>query len=83
MVTQNKIGIVTDIKKAMAEVTGLGIEQMGICDIYNHKIFKILPESHPVKLIKENDDIFWLVFYLSLSLSHILIIIFFIILALR
>lgn len=58
---KNVKGIITDIKKAMAEVTGLGIEQMGICDIYSHKIFKILPESHPIKLIKENDVTFWYV----------------------
>jgi len=53
-----KNGVVTDIKKSMTHVTGLGVEQMGICDIYAHKIFKILPENHPVSQIKDHDEIF-------------------------
>lgn len=52
-------GTVTEIKKSLSETTGLGIEQMGICDIYSHKIFKVLNETHMVKHIRDNDDIVW------------------------
>jgi hypothetical protein len=54
---------VSDIKVAMSKVTGLGIEQQGICDIYGHKIFKILPENYSIKNIRDNDEIFWYAFF--------------------
>eukprot|EP01087_Luapelamoeba_hula_P023258 TRINITY_DN8513_c0_g1_i1.p1 TRINITY_DN8513_c0_g1~~TRINITY_DN8513_c0_g1_i1.p1 ORF type:complete len:1313 (+),score=298.81 TRINITY_DN8513_c0_g1_i1:395-3940(+) len=49
-------GIVTDIKKAIAKVTHLGTEQMGICDIHLHKICKILTEDYSIKAIRDSDE---------------------------
>jgi len=53
-----KLGDVSDIQKQLSKISGLTPEQMGICDVYSHKVFAALDPKKAIKNIRESDDIY-------------------------